>query len=208
MTDLGRGRPRDRWDRSRGRATRVRRAARLCVTLLALASCGDASTASAQVVDEPVAIKLWAPGVDRVELSRTGDGRFVYTVETAEGDRLILDPDGFAALLHARVTERPGWQRVLNISGPIGLAWVALGLIGQIAFTARMLVQWWASEREQRSVVPVGFWWLSIGGATMLLIYFVWRKDVVGVLGQSVGFFIYARNLSLIRRGRAPAVAV
>ncbi len=174
--------------------------------LLFLTSFAVSSAASTAEPGQPVSIDARVPGVDRVELSRAADGRFVYTVETTAGDRQVLDPDGFAALVHGQIRERPGWQRLLNISGPIGLAWVALGLIGQLAFTARMLVQWWASERAQRSVVPIGFWWLSIGGATMLLVYFVWRKDVVGVLGQSVGFFIYARNLWLIRRGRVPEV--
>jgi lipid-A-disaccharide synthase-like uncharacterized protein len=175
--------------------------------MLAAAFCAGPSTASPAAPGDAVAVKIWAADVDRVELSRADDGRFLYTVELAGGERLTLDPDGFAALLHGRVSERPGWQRLLNISGPVGLAWVALGLIGQLAFTARMLAQWWASERAGRSVVPVVFWWLSVGGATMLLVYFVWRKDVVGVLGQSAGFFIYARNLWLIRRGRTPDVA-
>ena len=67
-----------------------------------------------------------------------------------------------------------------------------------------MLVQWLASERNRRSVVPVGFWWMSLGGATLLLVYFVWRKDVVGVLGQATGWLIYVRNLSLIYRSPRP----
>ncbi|MEO1236901.1 MAG: lipid-A-disaccharide synthase N-terminal domain-containing protein [Planctomycetota bacterium] len=87
---------------------------------------------------------------------------------------------------------------MLNITTAAGVAWVALGLLGQVLFTARMLVQWLASERQQRSVVPPVFWWLSLVGATMLLVYFVWRKDIVGVLGQSTGWAIYARNLALI----------
>lgn len=101
---------------------------------------------------------------------------------------------------------RPLWLRLLNIGSPLGAAWVALGLLGQLAFASRMLVQWLASERLGRSVVPVVFWWLSLVGASMLLAYFVWRKDVVGVLGQSAGFLVYSRNLWLIHRGRESSV--
>ncbi|MEM7245783.1 MAG: lipid-A-disaccharide synthase N-terminal domain-containing protein [Acidobacteriota bacterium] len=89
---------------------------------------------------------------------------------------------------------------MLNISSPLGFAWVALGFLGQLCFTGRMLVQWLASEKQRRSVVPPAFWWMSLVGATMLLAYFAWRRDLVGVIGQSTGWFIYARNLVLIRR--------
>jgi lipid-A-disaccharide synthase-like uncharacterized protein len=67
---------------------------------------------------------------------------------------------------------------------------VGLGLLGQVLFTGRMLVQWLASEKQKRSVVPVAFWWMSLIGATMLLVYFTWRRDIVGVLGQATGWFI------------------
>ncbi len=75
---------------------------------------------------------------------------------------------------------------------------VGLGFLGQMLFTARMLVQWLASEKSKRSVVPPAFWWLSLIGASMLIAYFIWRKDVVGVLGQGFGWIIYIRNLALI----------
>jgi lipid-A-disaccharide synthase-like uncharacterized protein len=68
-----------------------------------------------------------------------------------------------------------------------------------------MLLQWLVSERSRRSVVPVGFWWLSLLGASMLLVYFVWRRDIVGVVGQSTGWIIYGRNLWLIYRERHAA---
>ena len=62
----------------------------------------------------------------------------------------------------------------------------------------RMAVQWIMSERERRSVVPTAFWWLSAAGGVMLFVYFCWRKDIVGVLGQSIGLLVYARNLWFI----------
>ncbi|MEM6943116.1 MAG: lipid-A-disaccharide synthase N-terminal domain-containing protein [Pseudomonadota bacterium] len=73
-----------------------------------------------------------------------------------------------------------------------------VGLGGQALFMMRFLVQWIASERERRSVVPVAFWWFSIGGAAVLLAYAIWRADPVFIIGQSLGFFIYSRNLWLI----------
>jgi lipid-A-disaccharide synthase-like uncharacterized protein len=79
---------------------------------------------------------------------------------------------------------------------------VALGLGGQLLFTGRMLVQWFASEKSKRSVIPVAFWWMSLIGSTMLLIYFIWRRDIVGIIGQATGWVIYIRNLVLIRRSR------
>lgn len=76
--------------------------------------------------------------------------------------------------------------------------WVVVGLGGQLMFTARFLVQWIASERARRSVVPLAFWYFSIGGGVILLTYALYRKDPVFVLGQATGLFIYLRNLYLI----------
>ncbi|MBL8747241.1 MAG: lipid-A-disaccharide synthase N-terminal domain-containing protein [Phycisphaerae bacterium] len=78
--------------------------------------------------------------------------------------------------------------------------WVALGFGGQIAFSGRMLLQWFVSEREKQSIVPSAFWWMSLIGGAMLFAYFVWRQDVVGVLGQSSGLVIYGRNIRLIHK--------
>jgi lipid-A-disaccharide synthase-like uncharacterized protein len=78
--------------------------------------------------------------------------------------------------------------------------WLAVfGLAAQAVFMSRFLVQWISSERAKKSVVPVAFWWLSISGAAMLLLYGVLRQDIVIILGQSFGFLVYARNLWFIR---------
>ncbi|WP_245412279.1 lipid-A-disaccharide synthase N-terminal domain-containing protein [Notoacmeibacter ruber] len=90
--------------------------------------------------------------------------------------------------------------RFLNVTNWGEFWWVIVGLGGQLMFTGRFLVQWLASERVHKSVVPVAFWWFSIGGGMMLLLYSIWRKDPVFILGQSLGVFIYARNLWLIRQ--------
>jgi lipid-A-disaccharide synthase-like uncharacterized protein len=82
-------------------------------------------------------------------------------------------------------------------------AWLALGFLGQACFFSRFLVQWLASERAGRSVVPRAFWYLSIAGGTIVLTYAIWRRDPVFILGQSVGLFVYLRNLVLLHREEA-----
>lgn len=83
--------------------------------------------------------------------------------------------------------------------------WVAFGIGGQLVFTARFLVQWIASERAKKSVVPIAFWYLSIAGAVVLFAYAVYRRDPVFILGQSMGLVIYVRNLWLIHAERRDA---
>jgi lipid-A-disaccharide synthase-like uncharacterized protein len=82
--------------------------------------------------------------------------------------------------------------------------WVGVGLLGQMFFTARFLVQWIASERRKQSVVPVHFWYFSVGGGLILLVYAIYRLDPVFIVGQGAGLFVYARNLYLIRRAPGP----
>jgi lipid-A-disaccharide synthase-like uncharacterized protein len=81
--------------------------------------------------------------------------------------------------------------------------WILLGFAGQAVFSLRFLVQWIESERAGRSVVPDAFWYLSIAGSMLLLVYALWRRDLVFTLGQSMGFVVYARNLVLTRRDTA-----
>ncbi|MCY2961597.1 MAG: lipid-A-disaccharide synthase N-terminal domain-containing protein [Planctomycetota bacterium] len=95
--------------------------------------------------------------------------------------------------------------RLFNITKPWSFAWIAVGFLGQALFTFRMVLQWYASEKEKRSVIPVAFWWGSLFGGILLFVYFVWRKDIVGIVGQSTGIFVYARNLVLIHRRPLPA---
>ena len=78
--------------------------------------------------------------------------------------------------------------------------WLIFGLVGQSMFFMRFLVQWIVSEKKKRSVIPVSFWYFSLGGAVLLLTYSIYRRDPVFILGQSVGLFIYIRNLIFIRR--------
>lgn len=77
---------------------------------------------------------------------------------------------------------------------------VALGFGGQALFSMRFVVQWLASERAGRSVVPVLFWYFSIAGGLTLLAYAIYRADPVFIVGQGLGLFIYLRNLWLVLR--------
>jgi lipid-A-disaccharide synthase-like uncharacterized protein len=81
--------------------------------------------------------------------------------------------------------------------------WKILGFSAQGLFFSRFLVQWIASERAGRSYVPIAFWYLSMGGGLLLLLYALHIKDPVFILGQSMGLLVYVRNLMLVRKQRA-----
>lgn len=85
--------------------------------------------------------------------------------------------------------------------------WILLGFVAQGLFTMRFVVQWLASERAKRSVVPIAFWFFSTGGGTLLLIYAIHRQDPVFIAGQGLGLLIYIRNLWLIANERRAAMA-
>ena len=85
--------------------------------------------------------------------------------------------------------------------------WLIIGLTGQACFFMRFFVQWIYSERHKRSVIPVAFWYFSIGGAAILLTYSIHRQDPVFILGQSTGFLIYTRNLMLISKEKRAKAA-
>lgn len=159
------------------------------------------------------------PGAQKIEIL-LGSERGVVDIlpDPATGERTyrvllrggyeseVLDERAFrerfgSIALEALARQQPNpLFRLLNITTWASLAWVTIGLLGQLAFSGRMLVQWIVSERSRASVVPAAFWWMSLIGGLLLFAYFVWRKDAVGVLGQSSGIVIYARNLKLIRK--------
>jgi len=78
--------------------------------------------------------------------------------------------------------------------------WAVLGFIAQALFSARFLVQWIASERARRSIIPMAFWWFSIAGGILLFVYSLHRKDPVFIAGQGGGLLIYARNVMFVLR--------
>jgi lipid-A-disaccharide synthase-like uncharacterized protein len=85
--------------------------------------------------------------------------------------------------------------------------WLAFGIVAQLLFTARFVVQWLVSERLGKSVVPLAFWFLSMGGGLMLLTYGLVRREPIIILGQGLAVLIYLRNLVLIFRERRNAKA-
>ena len=83
--------------------------------------------------------------------------------------------------------------------------WLGIGFLGQALFTSRFAIQWYASEKAKRSVIPVAFWYFSLAGGLTLLAYAIYRKDPVFIMGQGTGVFIYLRNLHLIYREKIGA---
>jgi lipid-A-disaccharide synthase-like uncharacterized protein len=98
-----------------------------------------------------------------------------------------------------------GWLE--GVAGKLGEPWVLAGLAGQAIFGARFVVQWLASERERRIVVPVAFWWLSIVGAAITLAYAIRNQDPPFILAQAGGLVMYVRNLAIHARQVREAAA-
>ena len=80
--------------------------------------------------------------------------------------------------------------------------WNVLGSIGQVLFGSRFLIQWVRSEMAGRSIIPLAFWYFSLGGGLLLLIYAIHREEPVFIAGQIPGIVVYSRNLYLIARER------
>ena len=120
--------------------------------------------------------------------------------ELVRRDHTLLEVLADNPALTARLATKPAL--VDRVFAAISSPWVAFGFAAQFVFAMRFIVQWIASERRRRSYVPVVFWYLSICGGLMLLTYAIQRRDPVFMAGQSLGVFIYVRNLILIY-GRA-----
>jgi len=158
----------------------------------------------------PARLKVDLAGAkNNVKVVRLKDGSMGYVVKRlGAGEDRLLTPQEFAQLFYEQQTEERSWLGKMlffafNTTSPIGIAWVSIGLGGQAIFMGRMLVQWFVSEKNKRSVIPVSFWWMSLIGSTMLLVYFFWRRDIVGILGNATGWVVYIRNLILIHRSRS-----
>lgn len=82
--------------------------------------------------------------------------------------------------------------------------WVIIGFMGQFFFSMRFLIQWLASEKVRKSIIPTAFWYFSLLGGVTLLAYALHKQDPVFILGQGLGVFIYLRNIYfLIREKRS-----
>lgn len=84
--------------------------------------------------------------------------------------------------------------------------WLIVGFGGQLCFSMRFLVQWLVSEKRGKSVIPIYFWYLSLLGGLTLLTYAIHIRDPVFIVGQSMGSFIYIRNLMLIHKNKKSVV--
>ena len=90
-----------------------------------------------------------------------------------------------------------GFDVALDVT--VETLWVAFGFAAQLMFMMRFLVQWIATERAKRSIIPISFWYLSIVGGAMLLTYAIYRQDPVFIVGQATGLLIYLRNLYFLK---------
>lgn len=127
-----------------------------------------------------------------------------FRVVTRDGQAgSVMTRDEFAGVVGAEAADRLAAKpsnplfRLLKITSWTNVLWVLLGLGGQMLFSARMLLQWIASEKSGKNVITVSFWWISLIAGLILFTYFAWRQDIVGVLGQSTGLVVYARNVKL-----------
>jgi lipid-A-disaccharide synthase-like uncharacterized protein len=175
----------------------------LCAALASIARAQGGDAQRAELGAQSVELERRLSEIQVVEGPGGPSGPSVR-VGTDHGD-IDLTPTEFVRAIQGaqEAQKRRGFLYVLfNITHPWGFLWVSVGFLAQALFTYRMILQWWASEKHKRSVVPVGYWWGSMFGGALLFAYFVWRKDIVGYIGQTTGIFIYARNLVLIYRGR------
>jgi lipid-A-disaccharide synthase-like uncharacterized protein len=81
--------------------------------------------------------------------------------------------------------------------------WIIIGFVGQIMFFSRFFIQWLHSEKHKKSIFPISFWYLSIAGGSIMLVYAIYRKDPVFIIGQACGLLIYARNLGIIHQSHS-----
>ena len=127
-------------------------------------------------------IKLW-----------NGMHRFLPTLVRFEGGTVVQVPVGHRPRV-AGTSKYGVWNRLFRSSADLlAVRWMKSRRLGY------EVVQWIASERKKASVVPLAFWWLSLGGGTALLLYAIHRKDPVFILGQAAGLLVYGRNLAFLR---------
>lgn len=133
-----------------------------------------------------------------IEVEKDAAGQLRARFDGWDEGKPGLSGDEFFSEIQSRKRNLPWIYSILDVTSLAGVLWVVFGLAGQGVFTARMVIQWQASEKARASIVPPAFWWLSLLGASMLMVYFIWRKEIVGFLGQSTGWIIYIRNLWFI----------
>lgn len=108
----------------------------------------------------------------------------------------------FAELVSTTDPTPTGWKSWFGNLDTNEILWVVFGFAGQGCFMMRFVYQWYVSERKGRVVIPLPFWYFSVMGGIMLLIYATHRRDPVFMIAQGLGITIYLRNLMLIYRPR------
>jgi lipid-A-disaccharide synthase-like uncharacterized protein len=178
-----------------------------CIFLAALSAITVLMFRSHAPAPGAVAVQIKLPDASKqVYAQRQPDNSLVYLVRNGDGSFETVSPIGMAERLYAAGNASGA---SLGLSSPVVKFWLTVGFIGQVLFTGRMVVQWIASERRGKSVVPPMFWWFSLIGSLLLLSYFMWRRDPIGLIGQAFGTFIYLKNILWIRNeSRPPEVAV
>ena len=88
----------------------------------------------------------------------------------------------------------------LNDISSYEIAWIGIGLLGQLTFFSRWIVQWYLSEKYSKSYIPKSFWWLSLIGGLITFLYAWHIKSLPFMLAQFVGLIVYVRNLTLISK--------
>lgn len=140
-----------------------------------------------------------APGtqVDEVRQFQQKLRDLQHEVEQLRQEALAGRPGMQAGRLHHN--EDKGLFRIMpaNITEWV---WFLTGMVGEFVFFLRFVVQWIASERKKRTVVPMAFWHLSLAGTAMVLAYAIYKLDPVFILAYSLNIFIYVRNLTIARR--------
>ncbi len=104
----------------------------------------------------------------------------------------------FGVMLH----DIPAFVNDFFHNGSVPPALLVWGSAGQIIFTLRFIYQWYYSYRRHESILPVGFWIISLVGCSIIVSYGIFRLDPVLIVGQSVGFFTYSRNIILYRKSK------
>lgn len=137
----------------------------------------------------------------QVYLQRSPDGSIQYFLWHPGGSLEKISGDDLANQIY-QAAQGGAASSFFGNSSPTLLFWLGLGLFGQLLFTGRLVVQWIASERKGASIVPPMFWWMSLVGSLLLLSYFLWRRDPIGLLGQAFGSFVYLRNIIWILEGK------
>jgi len=94
-------------------------------------------------------------------------------------------------------------QNYFNAMSGEDFTWLLVGLLGQVLFMMRFIVQWIHSERHQKSLIPISFWYFSLLGSVIVLAYGFHKTELVIIVGQLPGTLVYIRNLMLIKKSHA-----